>query len=150
MGVRRSCVIASRAAARSGASSSNVELTKTRTRWSGVRITWEVAVAAASLLLVFNERGVSMRYHLTLPKLLNNLYSITSLVSTKPVREPISFRFLFFSTYPSQNVYRGQFYLSINKKLNYKTKGCPVACQNRDPSATRTHANSSKQTTHFV
>src|SRR6266508_2383967 len=37
-GVRCSCSIARRTATRSGASSSSVELTKTRTRWSGVRI----------------------------------------------------------------------------------------------------------------
>ena len=36
-----------------GANSSSVKLINTRTRWSGVRITGEVAVIAASLLPVF-------------------------------------------------------------------------------------------------
>ena len=38
-GARRSCSMAARTAARSGSSSFSVELTKTRRRWSGVRIT---------------------------------------------------------------------------------------------------------------
>src|ERR1700746_3623276 len=52
--------MASRAAARSGANSSRVELTKTRTRWSGVRITGRVVGAAVGRLAVCSGCSVSM------------------------------------------------------------------------------------------
>src|SRR5437870_8465489 len=52
--------MASRAAWRSGASSSSVELTNTRTRWSGVRITGRVVGAAAGRLAVCSGCSVSI------------------------------------------------------------------------------------------
>src|SRR6266480_6301650 len=52
--------MASRAAARSGANSSSVELTKTRTRWSGVRIIGGVLGAAVGRLVVCSGCSVSM------------------------------------------------------------------------------------------
>jgi hypothetical protein len=52
--------MASRAAARSAANSSSVELTKTRTRWSGVRIAERLGGAAAGRLSVCSGCSVSI------------------------------------------------------------------------------------------
>src|SRR5215469_1988204 len=52
--------MASRAAARSGANSSRVELTNTRTRWSGVRITAGLAGAAVGWLAASSGNSVAI------------------------------------------------------------------------------------------
>src|SRR5215469_1181423 len=52
--------MASRAAARSGANSSRVELTNTRTRWSGVRITAGPVGATVGWLAAFRGGSVAI------------------------------------------------------------------------------------------
>src|SRR5205085_6944377 len=59
--------MASRAAARSGANSSRVELTNTRTRWSGVRITVGIVGGCVSIVnqALSRKRAFASMKHLS-------------------------------------------------------------------------------------